>query len=346
MRNLSRRTFVQLTTATSMSFIAAPAICASAKWRPDDPIVGEGEHTYEAVHDWLAPPSKAFAFGDTHGLCQDSAGRIYLAQTVHASSEKPDAVLVFDDAGKFITSWGAEFRGGAHGLDLRREGADEFLYHCDTNRRLVVKTTLDGEVVWERGVPTESGKYADPNRWRPTNVAFAPNGDLFVGDGYGSSYIHRYDKDGKYLRTIGEPGSGEGQMSCPHGLWVDDRDASNPMLVVADRSNNRLQYFTLDGAHNRFVTTDIRQPCHFKLRGDLMLIPDLASVVMLLDRENRVVAKLGDGQPSNLRGAARDQFVPGKFIHPHDAIFLANGRDILVAEWVPIGRVTLLRKVS
>jgi len=86
-------------------------------------------------------------------------------------------------------------------------------------------------------------------------------------------------------------------------------------------------------------------PCDMKVRGDRMLVPDLESVVTILDAKNAPVVQLCDGNPSNLRGASRDQFIPGKFVHPHDAIWLANG-DVLVAEWVPIGRVTLLRAVS
>ncbi len=304
--------------------------------------LGSGAHTYEATHDWLTPPAK-LKWGDTHGVAQDAAGRIYIAHTVHPSSESGDAVCVFDDKGKFVTSWGAAFRNGGHGLDLRKEGADEFLYHCDINRRLVVKTTLAGEVMWEKGLPKESGKYEKPEQFCPTNVAFAPNGDFYVGDGYGSSYIHQYTIKGDYVRTIGEPGSGAGQLSCPHGLWVDVR-GGGPKLVVADRGNRRLQYFTLDGKHVSFVTEGMRMPCHFKTRGELMLIPDLESVVTLVDKDNKVVAQLGDGHPSQLRGAPREQFVPGKFIHPHSATFLATG-DILVVEWVPIGRVTLLRRV-
>jgi hypothetical protein len=88
----------------------------------------------------------------------------------------------------------------------------------------------------------------------------------------------------------------------------------------------------------------MRQPCHFKTRGDVLLVPDLSSVVTLLDKDNKVIVHLGDGHPTNLRDKPRDQFIAGKFIHPHTAIFLKSG-DILVAEWVPIGRVTLLRKV-
>lgn len=340
---ITRRGFLRQAGTTAAIAVGGPFLHAQDKAGAKRIMLGSGAHRYEATHDWLTPPARV-RWGDTHGLCQDAVGRIYVAHTVHASSQSADAVLVFDDRGRFIKSWGSAFRGGAHGLDIRREGSDEFLYHCDINRRLVVKTTLDGEVLWEKSFPAEPGVYKDVKQFRPTNVAFAPNGDFYVGDGYGSSYIHQYKLSGEFVRTIGKPGSGAGELSCPHGLWVDRRGAT-PSLVVADRSNRRLQYFTLDGRHERFVKDGIRLPCHFKTRGEFMLIPDLESVVTILDGKNRVAAVLGDGRPSKLRGAPREKFIPGKFIHPHDAIFLHNG-DILVAEWVPIGRITRLRKVG
>ncbi len=305
------------------------------------PLLGSGEHTYEAHHEWLTPPPN-IQWGDTHGLAVDSKGRIYVAHTVHPGSLGSHAVLVFDRSGKFVESWGAEFRGGAHGLDLRLEGSEEFLYHCDTRRRLVVKTDLRGKVVWERGAPMASGVYPSEDRWRPTNVAFAPNGDLFVGDGYGSSYIHKFTKDGGYVGVIARPGAGKGEVSCPHGLWVDSRSGT-PKLAVADRGNRRIQYLTLDGKHLSFLTEGVRLPCHVHHNEGLMLVPDLESVVTIFDQDDKVVAMLGDGHPSGLRGAPREQFLPGKFIHPHAAIWI-NKRDILVAEWVPIGRLTLLKR--
>jgi len=116
------------------------------------------------------------------------------------------------------------------------------------------------------------------------------------------------------------------------------------MLRVADRGNRRIQYFSLDGKHVRFNDEGMRLPCHFSIRKNLMLVPDLESVITILDEKNKPVASLGDGKPSNLRDKPRSEFIPGKFIHPHDAMFLNNG-DILVAEWVPIGRVTLLKRL-
>ena len=350
MSETTRREFLAQSGAAVVG-IAVTASTAAGAETPAQPVrTGSGEHTYECVHDWLTPPANIH-WGDTHGVAQDAQGHIYIAHTVHANSPSGDAIVVFDKDGKFLTSWGSRFRGGAHGLDLRREAdGNEYLYHCDTKNKLVVKTTLDGTVIWEKGVPTEAGVYADGKPFTPTNIAFAPDGGFYVGDGYGSSYIHRYNAKGEWVQTFGGKGSEPGQVSCPHGLIVDDRGGREPLLVVADRGNRRLQYFTLDGKHVRFDKDGMRQPCHFHTRGDLLLVPDLDSVVTLLDKDNKLVAHLGDGadatgKPSQLRGAPREAFIPGKFNTPHGAKFLQNG-DILVVEWVPIGRITLLRKVA
>ena len=353
----TRRQFLHTSLhATIAAAVGAPLARAAALRTRDksglaNPILGQGDHTYECIHDWLTPPA-GLLWGDTHGLAQASDGRILVAHTVHPESQRPDAVVAFTEDGQFDSAWGAEFRGGAHGLDVRTEDDGEYLYHCDTNRRLVVKTDLAGEVVWEAGVPTASGHYPAPDRYCPTNVAFHPDGDLYVGDGYGSSYIHRLTRAGEYVRTIAGPGSEPGQVNCPHGLWLDDRGPT-PRLAVADRGNRRIQYLSLgmghtdeaEGQHLGFATDSMRMPCHFKVREGLLLVPDLESVVTVLDREDRPVAVLGDGHPTNLRGHPRSDFIPGKFIHPHTAIWLRNG-DILVAEWVPIGRLTLLRRVG
>ena len=307
-------------------------------------VVGSGALRFEVLHDWLVPPPGA-AFGDTHGLAQDASGNIYVAHTVGAGSALKDAVYVYAPDGRFLRSFGAEFAGGAHGLDLRNEAGTDFLYHCDTGRRKVVKTRTDGSVVWEAGCPMQSGAYEKPEQWCPTNVAFGPDGTVFVGDGYGASFIHAYTKDGEWRRIVARPGGAPGQVACPHGMTVDARGTAftkEPALCVADRGNRRIQYLSLDGTHLGFVTDGMRMPCDMKVRGDMLLVPDLESVVTVLDGANKPAAQLCDGRPSALRGAPREKFVPGRFVHPHDAIWLANG-DILVAEWVPIGRVTLLR---
>ena len=159
------------------------------------PVLGEGAHTYEAIHDWGELPAD-IKYGNTHGVVEDSQGHIYIHHTVNAASESSDSMVVFDPRGKFVKSWGREFKGGAHGLHIRKEGSTEFLYLCDTKRGVVVKTTLNGEQVWSIGYPEQSEAYKpgpDGKRpkYSPTNLAIAPNGDIYVGDGYGSSYINQ-----------------------------------------------------------------------------------------------------------------------------------------------------------
>jgi len=256
-------------------------------------------------------------YGNTHGVIEDSQGRIFVHHTVHATSEIPDSMVIFDEKGKFIKSWGKEFKGGAHGLHINKEGSTEFLYLCDTARGLVVKATLDGEEVFTIRYPEQSEAYkpgADGKRPRysPTNLAIAPNGDLYVGDGYGSSYINQYNNKGEYIRTFGGKGKEAGQLDCPHGIIVDRR-GSTPILTVADRANARIQRFTLDGKHIDFVS-GTNLPCHFNYfkNGDVV-IPDLGARVTLMDAKNQVIAHLGDDSESKWRDT-REAFA--RPLHP------------------------------
>jgi hypothetical protein len=221
--------------------------------------------------------------------------------------------------------------------------------------RLVAKTDLKGEVVWIKEVPQEPHVYDKPNTpFAPTNVAFAPDGGFYVGDGYGSNYIHQYDKDARWIRTFGGSGKGPGQFQTPHGLWLDDRPGREAQLLVADRANHRLQYLTLDGKPKSMIegVDKVSFPAHFDIRGDVLLMPDLHARVTLYDRDNNVLAHLGydpDWTRQVLDGfkirTQPDRWPAGKFIHPHDACFDKDG-NIFVAEWVQTGRVSWLRHVG
>lgn len=345
---------------TRRSFLvsAAAAACAPAFLRATDkagsktPILGEGEHQYEAIHDWGELP-RTIKYGNTHGVCQDSQGNIYVHHTVHASSDSPDTMVVFDEKGKFVRSWGRQFKGGAHGLTIRREGSDEFLYLSDYEHGIVTKRTLKGEEVFTLGYPAESEAYKPkdktPAAYRPTNVAIAPNGDIYIGDGYGWSFINQYNQKAEFIRTFGGFGNGDDQLDCPHGLWVDTRKEP-PLLVVTDRGNSRLQRFTLDGKRVDSILGTSKMPCYLHERDGEVVIPDLLSKVIILDRKNNVVATLGEGEYSRtdwstVRNQAPGTFVPGRFVCPHSACFDHEG-NIFVVEWVEAGRMTKLRHIA
>ena len=337
---------------------AAGAACAPAIVGATDksdsklPILGSGEQQYEAIHDWGELP-RTVKYGNTHGVCEDSQGNIYVHHTVNAGSDSADTMVVFDHDGRFVRSWGRQFKGGAHGLMLRKEGSEEFLYLCDYEHGIVSKRTLKGEEVFTLGYPAESDAYKPTQAgavlpYRPTNIAIAPNGDIYVGDGYGSSFINQYNAKAEFIRSFGGSGKGEDQLDCPHGLWVDTR-GDGPVLVVADRGNSRLHRFTLEGKHVDFILGTTKMPCNFHERNGNVVIPDLLSKVVVLDRRNNVIVSLGEGEYSKqdwdtVRNQGRGTFTPGRFVCPHGACFDHEG-NIFVVEWVEAGRVTKLRRI-
>jgi len=342
--SLNRRNFLKQTGLTAAAFSAAPYVIASDKTGTRLPVVGAGDYQYEVIHDWGELPA-GHVYGNTHGVAIDAQGEVHIKHTVGAGAKIDDAVVVFDADGKFVRSWGKEYKGGAHGLDLSREGGEEFFYLCDTKRHLFAKTDLHGREIWRKWAPEQCNGYTMPDEFVPTNIAVAPNGNFYVADGYGKSFIHEYDHDAKYLRSFGGKGNAPGQTDCPHGLMVDLR-GSEPVLVVADRSNHRLQNFNLDGQHINFVTDAMRAPCHFHTHGDIIVVPDLDSRVTLLDKNNQLIAVLGEGPGyQGLRDKTRDHFTPGQFVAPHSAFFDPAG-NIFVVEWVEVGRVTKLRKIA
>src|SRR5215831_20561799 len=121
----TRREF--LATGAIVPAVAPAVLRAQDKAGTKAKILGQGAHTYEAIHDWgELPPS--IKWGNTHGVVEDSQGNIYVHHTVHATSDSADTMVVFDSKGKFVRSWGSDFRGVAHGLHIGKEGSDEFLY--------------------------------------------------------------------------------------------------------------------------------------------------------------------------------------------------------------------------
>ncbi len=343
-KTVTRRKFLQKTGLAAAAFSAAPYILAQDKAGTRLPVVGSGEHQYEVIHDWGELPA-GHSYGNTHGVAVDAQGFIHIKHTVGKDAKIDDAVVVFDADGKFVRSWGRQYKGGAHGLHLSKEGKDEFFYLCDPKRHLFAKTTLDGKELWRKWAPEQCNGYTMPDEFNPTNIAIAANGDFYVADGYGKSFIHQYDRDAKYIRSFGGKGKEAGKTDCPHGLMVDAR-GTEPLLVVADRSNRRLQYFTLAGQHVSFVTNEMHAPCHFHTFGEVMVVPDLESRVTLLDKNNQLIVHLGQGPGyGGLRDKPRDRFTPGQFVAPHSSYFDHAG-NIFVVEWVEVGRVTKLRKIA
>jgi hypothetical protein len=229
---------------------------------------------------------------------------------------------------------------------IRKEGGTEYLYLTHTARHELIKVTLDGEIVWTRGHPESLGVYQSAAEYKPTAVAFAPNGDFYVTDGYGKFYVHHYNAKAEYVRSWGGPGSEPGKLNNPHGIWVDTR-RKTPVVIVADRGNKRLQNFSLDGNHLSFVTGELRLPSNMDQRGGDLVVADLAGRVTILDKENNVITHLGDNTDAQKRGTNRippEEWVDGVFISPHCPRWDKQG-NLYIHEWLTTGRVVKLKRV-
>lgn len=352
--SVSRRQFLAVSAAT----LAAPAVLTASK-TDSRKIVGEGDYKYLVEHDWPQLPEK-FDWQTTHNVAVDGDGFLYVIHEGRTQRTDHPSIFVFDPQGRFVRSFGSQFQGGGHGIEVRREGDEQFLYVCAyQEKKTFAKLNLKGETVWQKFAPMESeiypeGEDTNPkkiwgrNRFMPTNFAFLDDGGFLLADGYGSFFIHRYDRDGKWQSCFGGPGKGEGKFATPHGIWIDRRPGREPAVVVCDRAHHTLQYLTLDGKYLETLT-GYGLPANVDTWQDLMLVPELHARVTMLNAKNEVVAQLGSDvdRIKSQKGIRNDRkhWVDGRFVHPHDACFDNDG-NIFVAEWVATGRVTKLTRLS
>ena len=354
-RRLVRAAFVPL---------ALLALLAAARQEDAAVRVGEGEHVFEWVRGWAQLPERLAerGLGNTHGcVVVDGQDRVYV------NTDAEDAVLVFDREGQLLSSWGPalarqgiDLSGGLHGMLLVEEEGEERLLLAHTGRHEVLGATLEGEILWTLGWPEASGHYASAEAYRPTSLALGPDGRLFVADGYGASWIHEYEGAGserRYVRSFGGPGAEPGRLATPHGLFLDPR-GEEPLLLVADRENHRLQGFSLEGGEGgeggtgagepALIVADLlRRPCHMQARGDVLAVADLAGRVSLLGRANELLVHLGE-QPDPAKraqnGIPRAAWRDGEFVSPHCVAWDSHG-DLYVVDWLAEGRITKLRRV-
>lgn len=364
MKTLTRRRFLSGSTLAAGS-LAFPNLLLAHKSIDKKPVLGAGEHLYEVDHDWCQLPEK-YHWQITHNVAVDKDHQLYVIHEGNKDLKDHPAIFVFDKEGKFVRAFGKELQGGGHGLEIRTEGGEQFLYvTAYLSLKWHAKMTLTGEIVWKKHAPMDSGHYAEGedkstenkwgrNRFMPTNYAFHPtDGSVYMADGYGAHRILRYDKDGNYLSSFGKPGKADGEFNLPHGLWIDDRGGRAPSICVADRANGRLQWFDLDGKHLKTMTEPFILPANVDVLGDLMLVPDLSARLSLLNKDDKVIhlSEDTDWRKTVLADKMKYRREPdgwatahGRFIHPHDACFDPDG-NIYLAEWVSTGRVTRLRKV-
>ena len=153
--------------------------------------------------------------------------------------EKADPIVVVDRQGHVLRSWGKGLYKIPHSIRLDPAGN---VWTTDAESSTILKFSPTGQKLMQ----IEVGEQPTGRKSRfvgTTDIAFGPNGRLFITDGYGNARVLEYSSDGKRVHEFGTPGSGPGQFKLPHGITIDKEN----ILYVADRENGRVQKFDLDG---------------------------------------------------------------------------------------------------
>ncbi|MEI9893745.1 MAG: hypothetical protein WDN28_07550 [Chthoniobacter sp.] len=288
---------------------------------------------YEFVPDWLTPPPGKQTIGNSHGEIRvDSAGNVYVSV-----QEKDAGIQVYGPDGKFIKA--LPLPPSLHGFVIRKEEDGEFIYAAVLGEQRVIKTKLDGTVVLE--IPkTAFPEEQSAAGLKLTSCDVAPNGDIYVVDGYGKSWIFQFDKTGAFKKVFGGPVPPY-NFKNTHKIFIDPR--FSPVRILAcDRGNNRMLHLDLDGNIIGVIADQgLRNPSSVAFYGDLFCVAEIAGRISVWDKENKLVAELGvnntKGQTNTPKVEPKD-WQQGIVTSPHGITFDAHG-NILETEWNQFGRV-------
>ncbi|MEZ5361963.1 MAG: peptidyl-alpha-hydroxyglycine alpha-amidating lyase family protein [Bryobacterales bacterium] len=265
---------------------------------------------HKLVKDWAQLP-RGWNFGETASVAVDAQDNVWVF------NRGPHPVIQFDRSGRFLRAWEEVPHVSAHGVAVGPDGA---VWLVDVAAHRVMKFSPEGRLQMVIGAPGGNpGDNDTPYAFnRPTHLAFKPNGDFYVSDGYINTRVVLFSKAGKQLRQWGSKGSGDGQFNLVHDVTID----KNGRVYVADRDNSRVQVFDADG---KFLAkwTDVGQPwgLYYVEKEDAIYMADgIANRIVKLSLDGSVLGQLGEF------GKA-----PGQLDYPHHLAVDSDG-SIYVAE--------------
>lgn len=318
---------------------------------------------WKATADWLKLPAGRPTLGNMHGdIAVSSKGEVYV------SVMDPKAGLqVYGPDGKWLRNV-PDAPADFHGFVIKKQADGEFIYgpRLNIDGQTILKLTLDGKKVIEvpasvipdefkNKTPKNTKKNAkgeivpNPNEGKPvvrlTGMDIAPDGDWFVTDGYSTSYIHRFDKTGKYLKSFGGK-KPPYNFTTLHKIAVDTR-FTPVRIICCDREALRVVHVSTDGEFLGVVAKDLLAPAAIAVQGDYALVGEIGGAVSVLDKEGKLVAKVSlNTEKAEVKNNQTKPEVwrTGFVTAPHGVAFNAAG-DIFVAEYNVFGRVHRFNKL-
>lgn len=321
--------FMQHALVGALSFVSVLALAA-------EPKAGSDSAKYSIVPDFFEKNPGGQSLGPVHGgTAIDKAGNIYV------STDTPRGIVVFTKDGKYSRHFGPSH---IHGMELKEENGKEFIYAALHTNNKAVKMDLEGKTIWEIKAPMESKIFKDEKGFKPCAVTAAPDGSVFVADGYGSNYVLKFDKNQKFVKAFGGPGAEEGKFNTCHGIGIDTR-GEKPLVLVCNRNNNRVEHWDLDGNFVKVIQKDLRMPAAVQFQGKYAVFPELQGRVTLIDDKGKMV-HLGDNPNTSQRanfGLAPEHWKEGICNSPHGASMDKN-QNVIVSEWSQFGHMHKFKK--
>jgi len=330
----------------SISLSVAMLLCCSLSVFASEKVqpvrMGCGLMTFDTVPGWGLSSNGKSLIGPTHGaVVIDKAGNIYTSAKI--------GVFVFSPDGKVIRRYLGNKYAQIHDMEIRQEPEGEFIYAARNANAEGMKFDIEtGEVVLKLPFPEESGLKL--KRFNPTAVTVAPNGDIFLSDGYASNHIFKFDKNGKYLMHFGSKGNGLKQFNTAHGMTLDTR-YKPPRLLICDRNHDpkgRLLHYSLDGQYIAEVITGLGMPTSVAIYGDYVSVPDLHGRLVILDKSNTIISVLGHNSDPKKRvnyNVPQEQWIEGIFSGTHGSYWDKAG-NLYVQDWNVSGRIMKLVRVK
>jgi hypothetical protein len=211
---------------------------------------------FHGAHFAVRAPHAGWESGMVSSVAIGSDGLVYEIQR----GSKADPILVVDGDGKLLRSWGNGHYTIPHSIRLDPVGN---VWTVDASLSTVIKYSRRGEKLMVISIGEQ------PNTGGPfngaTDIAFAPNGHVFITDGYGNARVVEYSANGKRLRQWGSPGSGPREFHLPHAIQIGE----DGTIYVADRENGRIEEFDLDGGYLGEIA-GLGRIYSFKLVGDVI----------------------------------------------------------------------------
>jgi len=227
------------------------------------------EISYYSVPDLLKLP-RDMNLGEASGVAVNSKGHIFVftrsnSATGTAYGAAAAQLFEFDADGKFVREIAKGLYAWSFAHTVRID-SDDNIWAVDKGSNMIVRLNSEGHVTMVFGRKQEATDREEPPKQggppprvldgmfnQPTDIAWNAAGDMFVSDGYINSRVAKYDRNGAWVKSWGEPGQGPGQFKLPHAIAVDARG----QVYVADRANARIQVFDSDGKFLRQIVIDV-----------------------------------------------------------------------------------------